>query len=126
MKQKKTSPIQLEKKRVNNTEKLIKAAYWDDYYFKQKQSIAHLAPSQLATFCLGELIEMGISSILEIAAGNGRDTVFFANYGMKVLATDNSLDSLELLKERAIQHSQIEVFLSRCNRKIHSYYSFTK
>jgi len=110
--------IRMGKENKDDSEKRSKAAYWNDYYFKEKQSTLHWLPSQFATFCLGEIIEMGISSIVEIAAGNGRDTLFFANNGMKVLATDNSLHSLELLEERVSQHRNIEVSFRDATEKM--------
>lgn len=83
--------------------------YWDEYYSEDNNSSYNIPPSQFAAFCLSEMKEMAITNLVEIASGNGRDALFFANHGVKVLATDNSKEALKLLEAKFIKHKNIRV-----------------
>lgn len=73
-------------KSFNNTN-----AYWDTYYTLEKNKInIQLIPSQFAAFCATEIKQLGIKQVIEIASGDGRDCVFFAQNELEVIATENS------------------------------------
>lgn len=72
-----------------------KRQYWEDFY-NLRQASKLSAPSQFAAFVLHEAPEAGL--IIEIGCGTGRDSVFFARQGFKVIAIDGS--------ESAIRHCQ--------------------
>lgn len=61
--------------------------YWDHYYATHRSEGAKL-PSQFAVFVLGELDS--IRSVVELGCGNGRDSIFFASRGLRVLGIDAS------------------------------------
>lgn len=61
------------------------ADYWDNFY-KSNNLTEQATP--FAKFCLDNLPKAG--AILELGCGNGRDAVFFASLGYKVIACDVS------------------------------------
>ena len=76
-----------------------KSKYWDNYYGSlEKSDKKNIPPSQFAAFCSLELIHSDINQIIEIAAGEGRDSVFFAKQGFNTIALDKSTNALNLLK----------------------------
>lgn len=84
--------------------------YWDNYYnHLNKSRTKIMPPSQFAAFCCGELINKDINFLVDIAAGDGRDTIFFANQGFKVFSLDKSCKSVKLLNEESINHPNVEV-----------------
>jgi len=76
-----------------------KNEYWDRYYSRQNPNDLTFIPSQFAVFCVQEMMEAGISDLVEIAAGTGRDTLFFAQHGMRILALDKSQEAVNLLNK---------------------------
>lgn len=70
-------------------------SYWNDYYQQHKISF----PSQFAAFCLNEVPNN--YTIIDCGCGDGRDSLFFARYGRKVIGLDRSTEAIELCKSRA-------------------------
>ncbi len=62
-------------------------AYWDHYYAARLRPERRL-PSQFATFVAGELDQR--HRVIELGCGDGRDAMFFANYGHDVVGIDAS------------------------------------
>ena len=77
-----------------------KSKYWDNYYESLEKSDKNIPPSQFAAFCSLELIHSDIHQIVEIAAGEGRDSIFFANQGFHTIALDKSTNALNLLRKK--------------------------
>ena len=76
-----------------------KSKYWDNYYGSlEKSDKKNIPPSQFAAFCSLELIHSDINQIIEIAAGEGRDSIFFVEQGFNTIALDKSTNALNLLK----------------------------
>lgn len=70
------------------------SAYWDAFYADRKPGRhAPRYPSQFAAFAVNEL--QGIDTLVEFGCGNGRDSEFFASYGLDVLAMDGSATAIE-------------------------------
>tara|TARA_B100001094_G_C18144035_1_gene779583 strand:+ start:392 stop:1033 length:642 start_codon:yes stop_codon:yes gene_type:complete len=87
-----------------------KSKYWDNYYGNIKDvDNDDMPPSQFAAFCRTEVIQLKINQIIEIASGDGRDCIFFADQGLQVLATDNSTNAVELLKNKASLRENLSV-----------------
>jgi len=64
--------------------------YWNAYY-GEKESLS--VPSQFATFVLNEFSVK--KRFVDIGCGNGRDSLFFAQYGKDVLGLDGSVAAVE-------------------------------
>ena len=67
--------------------------YWESFY-KQKQT--PFEPSLFATYCIENILTPG-NTVLELVCGNGRDAVYMASRGMKVLALDQCQDEIAFL-----------------------------
>ena len=87
-----------------------KNKYWDKYYGNIKDSAEdYMPPSQFAAFCRTEVIQLKINQIIEIASGDGRDSIFFADQGLNILAIDKSANAVKLLKNKASLKSNLSV-----------------
>lgn len=60
--------------------------YWSNYY-RNGSKTSHFPPSQFAAFTVSFLDSVN-GAIVDYASGNGRDSVFFANYFEEVISTD--------------------------------------
>ena len=67
--------------------------YWNEYYSKQ---VAPKQPSKFAMDIMGYL-EKG-KKLIELGCGNGRDSIFFSENGVDVIAIDQSDTSIDILK----------------------------
>jgi tellurite methyltransferase len=86
----------------STTKKIVssKAAYWDAFYSERKGcSKVPRYPSQFAAFAVNEM--GGTTAIIEFGCGNGRDSEFFAHYGLNVLAIDASQEAIELCQSNS-------------------------
>lgn len=79
-------------------------SYWENYYKKQT---APLFPSTFAKFVSQNLIEGNI--LMELGCGNGRDSVFFSQNKINVIAIDQSKEQIEKLK------AQYNNIVFKCN-----------
>ncbi|HKK86161.1 MAG TPA: class I SAM-dependent methyltransferase [Roseovarius sp.] len=73
--------------------------YWASFYSRKSAGAALTPPSQFAAFTATEI--EAESAIFDIGCGNGRDSVFFAELGFKVIALDASETAIEVAKEKA-------------------------
>ena len=64
--------------------------YWDEYYGNDH---APKPPSDFAKFAL-EHMQQG-KQLIDLGCGNGRDSMFFADSGLKVTAIDSSKGAIE-------------------------------
>lgn len=69
--------------------------YWKNYYEKQ---VAPIEASLFAQYALGNCIKDG-DSLLELGCGNGRDSIFFANNGVTVVAVDQCENEISTLSK---------------------------
>lgn len=65
------------------------------------------APSELAKRVAKELPENAL--ILDVGAGEGRDSIFFASLGHQVSAVENSIDATETMKKRIAKKKDLDV-----------------
>lgn len=64
-----------------------------------------LQPAASAVYAAARFREAGATTVLELGAGPGRDTLYFAEQGFTVLATDFSSVALQQLGEAAREHA---------------------
>ncbi len=69
--------------------------YWETFYAQNSEPFK---PSSFANFCLKYIPHE--STILDVACGNGRDSIFFAEHGFKVLACDQSNVAINFLRTK--------------------------
>ena len=69
--------------------------YWEKFY---AQNSGPFEPSSFAKFGLKYIPHE--STILDVACGNGRDSIFFAEKGFKVLACDQSNVAINFLRTK--------------------------
>lgn len=72
------------------------ADYWNGYY-SQKELPA--PPSQFAAFVVSEFAHK--RRFVDIGCGDGRDSLFFAHYGMEVLGLDGSSSAISFCQNAA-------------------------
>ncbi len=66
----------------------------DDAFFGEE-------PSNFATLCLNHMKSNNVKKVLEIGAGHGRDTLFFASNGLEVEALDYSGKGIGIINKKA-------------------------
>lgn len=85
---------------IKNSEietELKKLGYWNDLY--SKNNYFGTGPTILAIFAQKLIEKYSISKILELGCGQGRDSIFFANLGCHVTATDISENAINFVKQ---------------------------
>ena len=82
-------------------------SYWNRYYLGRD---GFSCPSQFAAFILNEFSHK--RRFIDIGCGDGRDSLFFASYGMKVLGIDGSASAVNLCQEKASKQGLTESFFS--------------
>jgi cyclopropane fatty-acyl-phospholipid synthase-like methyltransferase len=58
-------------------------------------------PSNFALLCFNHMKTNNATKVLELGAGHGRDTTFFASNGIEVEALDYSVDAVAILDKIA-------------------------
>ena len=58
-------------------------------------------PSNFALLCFNHMTGRNVKRVLELGAGHGRDTIFFASNGIEVIALDYSEKGIEILNKLA-------------------------
>lgn len=76
--------------------------YWSSFYAAESSSKMQ-PPSQFAAFVAQELEPEG--ALFEVGCGSGRDSLFFAALGFKVLALDRSEEAIRTAKIKAEQNA---------------------
>jgi SAM-dependent methyltransferase len=78
--------------------------YWEDN-FSSKPKMFGLAPSIAAIDALKKFKDENIKEIVELGAGLGRDTIFFAENKIKVEALDYSPTAIKIIEKKAKNNS---------------------
>ena len=82
-------------------EKLNKQSNYWEANFSKKPLMFGLIPSVAASSALKKFGEDNIKEIIELGAGLGRDTVFFAKNKIKVEALDYSSTAIKIIERKA-------------------------
>jgi len=69
---------------------------WDKIYESDSAFFGD-EPSHFATLCLREMKTNNVKKLLELGAGQGRDSIFFASNGIQVAALDYSNAGIEII-----------------------------
>ena len=78
--------------------------HWENR-FSSKPEMFGFEPSYSAKKALETFKKNNISSIIELGAGLGRDTIFFAQNGIYVQAIDYSLSATNIIKKRSKENN---------------------
>lgn len=76
--------------------------HWDESFSLDPEFFGS-APSYPAGQALGWFESEGVKSVLELGAGQGRDSLLFARSGLKVVCVDYSQHAIEGIRSRAIK-----------------------
>lgn len=82
--------------------------YWNVFYRAGAESLA--VPSQFALFALGETAPD--AAIVDLGCGTGRDAIYFASTGRRVVGVDGSEAAVEHCRRTAEKHGVSARFLS--------------
>ena len=69
--------------------------YWNRYY---RNKVCSTKPSPFAQY-VATLVEPG-KQMVDLGCGNGRDTLYFAGLGLKVIGIDLSLSAIQMLESQ--------------------------
>ena len=73
--------------------------HWE-FNFSNKPEMFGLEPSVAATKSIKLFKEKNIKNIVELGAGLGRDTIFFAKNSIKIEALDYSLNAIKIINQK--------------------------
>lgn len=73
--------------------------YWSSFYAAESASSKLMPPSQFAAFVAPEIEPE--CALFDIGCGNGRDSLFFAELGFKVVALDASGTAIEYARAKS-------------------------
>lgn len=79
--------------------------YWEKYYLEHGQDCGIKQHSSFAEFCLEKFFCTKARNIVELGSGNGRDSIYFAHHGHKVIAIDQSTTAIDI--ERKNIHDEV-------------------
>ena len=77
--------------------------YWEKN-FLSKPEMFGLEPSQAAINTLKTFKKENIKKIVELGAGLGRDTIFFAKNSMNIEALDYSATAIKIINKKVLEH----------------------
>jgi tellurite methyltransferase len=77
-------------------------AYWNDYYSKNKEENA-------SSFVIDNLDFIKKEKVLDVACGDGRNSLFLTQKGFSVEGLDYSLKAIEKCKEKACEKAEFKV-----------------
>jgi cyclopropane fatty-acyl-phospholipid synthase-like methyltransferase len=79
---------------------LAMSEVWNKVY-KSDNSFFGDEPSNFALLCFNHMKANNVKKVLELGAGHGRDTIFFASNGIEVDALDYSVVAIDILNKIA-------------------------
>ena len=82
----------------------LQSQHWESN-FSSKPEMFGFEPSYSAKKALDLFKKNNISNIIELGAGLGRDTIFFAQNGIYVHAIDYSLSATKIIKKRSEENN---------------------
>jgi len=87
----------------------VNVPYWEQVYRNQMDKVKKVPPSQFAAFCASELSSSNIKHIIDIAAGNGRDSIFFAEQNFTTFAIEKCRSAVELIRSYSEKITNLKV-----------------
>jgi SAM-dependent methyltransferase len=78
--------------------------YWSSFYASSNNAHKLQPPSQFAAFVAQELPEN--CAIFDVGCGSGRDSLFFAALGFKVVALDKSENAIDIVRQAATNRNE--------------------
>ena len=82
----------------------LQSQHWESN-FSSKPEMFGFEPSYSAKKALETFKKNNITNIIELGAGLGRDTIFFAQNGIYVHAIDYSLSAINIIKKRSKENN---------------------
>ena len=82
----------------------LQSQHWESN-FSSKPEMFGFEPSYSAKKALKTFKKNNITNIIELGAGLGRDTIFFAQNGIYVHAIDYSLSAINIIKKRSKENN---------------------
>ena len=92
---------QIHRNRLDNKDFNKQFLHWEKS-FATKPEMFGLEPSYSAKIALENFKKNNIKHIIELGAGLGRDTIFFAKNSIKVTSLDFSSTAIEIIKNKSI------------------------
>ena len=86
--------------------------YWENN-FLSKPRLFGLEPSEAAINTLKTLKEQNIKKVVELGAGLGRDTIFFAKNSINVEALDYSSAAIKIINKKALKHKLLSLISTK-------------
>ena len=87
--------------------------HWENN-FSSKPEMFGVEPSAVAMFALEFFKKNKIKNIIELGAGQGRDSIFFANHGLKVTALDYSKSAVRRIKDKSFKAELEKSLTAQC------------
>ena len=86
--------------------------YWENN-FLSKPGMFGLEPSEAAINTLKTLKEQNIKKVVELGAGLGRDTIFFAKNSINVEALDYSSAAIKIINKKVLKHKLLSLISTK-------------
>lgn len=83
--------------------------YWDNFYKEKRGDFNLINRSTFADFCQNEFFRNKNLSIVELGAGNGRDSLYFAKCNHNVIAIDQSNVAIDIEQEQLLNHHGVNL-----------------
>ena len=79
--------------------------YWNNYYSKKQQN---RQPSLFAQYILENYLVDEKPSLIELGCGNGRDSIYFGERGLNVVAIDQAEKEIDFLQNKFSEVKNLE------------------
>jgi tellurite methyltransferase len=79
--------------------------YWKDYYSKNRQN---KQPSLFAKYISENYVSGKKTKLIELGCGNGRDSIYYGERGLNVLAVDQVDEEIDFLNKRFGKFKNLE------------------
>ena len=86
--------------------------YWENN-FLSKPGMFGLEPSEAAINALKTLKKQNIKKVVELGAGLGRDTIFFAKNSINVEALDYSSAAIKIINKKVLKHKLLSLISTK-------------
>lgn len=94
---------------ISETKEILRQSY-NKYAQEREKSEIQEWKLKLRDSFLKLLLKEGKNTLLDIGAGVGRDSKYFMNYSIKVMAIDLSEEMIKLCQEKGIEAQQLDFY----------------